>query len=46
MKPVVCKTQWHIIVAYLWQQKDWLPTHKLQGIPTDFASLAHQASSA
>jgi len=37
MKP--CPTQWHIIVAYLWQQKTWLPTHSLQGVRTDFGFI-------
>ncbi len=39
MKPIKCKTQWHIIVAYLWQQKEFLPTHKLQSIKTDFGFI-------
>lgn len=36
---IVCKTQWHIIVAHLWQQKDWIPTHLLQGRQTDFGFI-------
>jgi hypothetical protein len=39
MKTVTCKTQWHMLVAYLWQQKGWLPTHKLQSIETDFGFI-------
>lgn len=39
MTPRTCKTQWHIIVAYLWQQKDWLPTHSLQSTRIDFAFI-------
>ena len=34
-----CTTQWHIIVAYLHQQKTWIPTHKLQGVRTDFGFI-------
>lgn len=39
MKPIKCKTQWHIIVAYLWQQKTWMPTHSLQSVRTDFGFI-------
>lgn len=34
-----CKTQWHVVVAYLHQQKSWLPTHLLQGRDTDFGFI-------
>lgn len=30
---------WHVVVAYLWQQKGWLPTHKIQGVKTDFGMI-------
>jgi hypothetical protein len=35
-KKIACKTQWHVLTAYLWQQKSWLPTHALQSVKTDF----------
>lgn len=34
-----CTTQWHIVVAYLHQQKQFLPTHKLQSVKTDFGFI-------
>ena len=37
--PAQCPTQWHKIVAYLHHQKSWQPTHKLQGVPTDFGFI-------
>lgn len=36
---VVCNTQHEIIVAYLWQQRDWLPTHSLMGVKTAFGFI-------
>jgi hypothetical protein len=36
---LICKTQWHIIVAYLWQQKEWMPTHSLQSVKTNFGFI-------
>lgn len=39
MKTITCKTQWHMLVAFLWQQKTWLPTHDLQGRQTDFGFI-------
>src|ERR1700733_6201936 len=38
--PKACPTQWHKIVAYLHQQRpNYLPTHKLQSINTDFGFI-------
>ena len=35
--PKDCPTNWHRIVAYLHQQRpNYIPTHKLQSIDTDF----------
>lgn len=36
---VVCKTQHEIIVAFLWEQRDWVPTHQLQGVHTRFGLI-------
>lgn len=36
---IKCRTQWHIIVAHLWQQCTWLPTHKLQQTQTEFGYI-------
>lgn len=39
MKTIICKTQWHIIVAHLWQQRDWQPTHLLQSVQTPYGFI-------
>jgi hypothetical protein len=39
MKPIECKTQMEIIVAHLWKRGDWVPTHDLQGVQTEFGFI-------
>jgi hypothetical protein len=36
-----CRTQWHVIVAYLHYSRncEWVPTFKLQGVETDFGFI-------
>lgn len=36
---VVCKSPHEIVVAYLWQQRDWLPTHSLMSVKTGFGFI-------
>jgi hypothetical protein len=38
-RKLICKTQHEILVAYLWNRRDWVATHELQGVNTPFGHI-------